>query len=161
MGFFDDALNKSVPGGNITTPLMVAAGALLMGKVFGAFGGSTQEAPANAPPQARPLPPGQPGAQEGGGLLGGLGGLLGRLQQAGYGNVANSWVGPGENEPIQPAQLGGALGQQTVSDLARQAGVSEQELLAQLSKVLPNLVNNLTPNGRLPTPNEVSVWNQR
>ena len=104
---------------------------------------------------------GQATAAQEGGLLGGLGGLLSRLQQAGQGDVANSWVGPGENVPIPPTQLGSALGQQTVSDLARQAGVSEQELLAQLSKVLPNLVNNLTPNGRLPTQSEVSVWNQR
>lgn len=161
MSFFEDAMNKSVPGGNLTTPLMVAAGALLLGKVFGAFGGSTQEAPASTAPAA---PPPQPSAQDqasGGGLLGGLGGLLSRLQQSGHGEVANSWVGTGENQPIQPTQLGSALGQQTVSDLARQAGVSEQELLAQLSKVLPNLVNNLTPHGRLPTEQEVSVWNTR
>ncbi|MBV9653313.1 MAG: DUF937 domain-containing protein [Acetobacteraceae bacterium] len=159
MAFFDDALRKSVPDGNITTPLMVAAGALLLGKMFGGFGGgSTAGAPAST---TATLPQGQsPAETGGGGLLSGLGGLLGRLQQAGHGEVANSWVGTGENAPIQPGQLGSALGQQNVSDLARQAGVSEQELLAQLSKVLPNLVNNLTPEGRLPTAHEVSAWNR-
>jgi len=169
MAFFDDALKNAVPGGKISTPLMVAAGALLLGKMFGGGfgGGSTAPAPASTAPLPRGQIPtgsssmGQATAAQEGGLLGGLGGLLSRLQQAGQGDVANSWVGPGENVPIQPTQLGSALGQQTVSDLARQAGVSEQELLAQLSKVLPNLVNNLTPNGRLPTQSEVSVWNQR
>ncbi len=168
MAFFDDALKNAVPGGNISTPLMVAAGALLLGKMFGGGfgGGGAPETQVSAPGGSVPLPrgqmPSQPAAsQESGGLLGGLGGLLSRLQQAGHGDVANSWVGPGQNAPIEPTQLGSALGQQTVSDLARKAGVSEQELLAQLSRVLPNLVNNLTPQGRLPTQNEVSVWNQR
>jgi uncharacterized protein YidB (DUF937 family) len=73
------------------------------------------------------------------------------LNQGGLREAANSWVGTGPNAPVQPGQLGGALGQKTVSDLARQAGLSEDELLTQLSRVLPGLVDKLTPNGRLPT----------
>ena len=147
MGMFDDAFSSAVPGGNMAKPLMIAAGVLLLGKMFGGIGGSAQ-------PTA-PAPQG--GANPDQGLIGGLGGLLDRLKQAGQGNVANSWVSTGPNVPIQPAQLNSALGQQTVSDLARQAGVSEQELLSHLSQVLPNLVDKLTPAGRLPTQNE--VWN--
>ena len=104
------------------------------------------------------MPQGMP---QGGGLLGGLGGLLSQLTQAGHGQVANSWVGPGQNAPIQPGQLGSALGQTTVSDLARSAGMSEQDLLAQLSRVLPGVVDKLTPDGRVPSqPEIVSRWNQ-
>ena len=126
MAFFDDALKNAIPGGSISKPLLVAAGTLLLGKMFsGGFGGGSTAEPSASPVS---LPRGQapasqaPATGESGGLLGGLGGLLSRLQQAGYGDVASSWVGSGENASIQPTQLGSALGQQTVSDLARRGG---------------------------------------
>nr|WP_294501061.1 YidB family protein [uncultured Rhodopila sp.] len=148
MGLFDDA----VPGGNITKPLMVALGALLVGKMLS--GGS---APAEAP---APVP--QPSAgPQGGGFMGGLGGLLDKLSNAGHGSTVSSWLGNGQNEPIQPTQLQTALGQTTIADLARQAGISEQELLAQLAQSLPGVVDKLTPNGRVPSQPEIqSVWNR-
>lgn len=143
MGFFDDA----VPGGNIAKPLMVALGALLVGKLMS--GGSTPTQ-ATAPTPSGAVPP-----QQGGGLFGGLGGLLEKLSSAGHSEAVNSWVGPGQNAPIQPDKLGSALGQTTVSDLARSAGMSEQELVAQLSRVLPGVVDKLTPNGRIPNQAEI------
>jgi uncharacterized protein YidB (DUF937 family) len=145
MGLFDDALKGAVPGGDLATPIAIAAGALLLGKLFG--GGAS--APTPAPQQS-----GAPAA--GGGLLGGLSDLVQKFQTAGHGDVVNSWVGPGANAPIQPSQVGSALGQQTISDLARRSGLSEQELLAQLAQALPTIVNKLTPNGRLPTQGEVA-----
>lgn len=148
MGFFDDA----VPGGNITKPLIVALGALLVSKMIG--GGS-------APPQATAATSGtidSSGSQSGqGALLGGLGGLLERLSSAGHGDAVASWLGAGQNAPIQPDKLGSALGQTTVGDLARAAGISERELLAQLSRVLPGVVDKLTPNGRIPNVEEVKA----
>ena len=137
MGLFDDA----VPGGSIAKPLMVALGALLVGKMMGSFGQSDTPSTSQA---ARPSQPGGGGGSGGfipGGLSGGLGSLLERLTSAGHGDVANSWVSPGPNRPIQPGQLGSALGQTTVTELARHAGMSEQELLAQLSRVLPGVVD--------------------
>jgi uncharacterized protein YidB (DUF937 family) len=136
MGIFDDA----IPGGAIAKPLMIALGALLVGKMMTS---SHEETPAAAPAAA--------GDQAQGGLMGGLGGLLDRLSGAGHAETANSWVGTGQNAPIQPAQLGTALGQSTIADLARNSGMSEQELLAQLSRVLPGVVDKLTPDGRVPT----------
>ena len=161
MGLFDDA----VPGGNIAKPLMIALGALVVGKMMsGGSGASAQPAPQQAPPQQAPgggLLGGLVGSLAGGGLAGGLGGLLNQLSNAGHGETANSWVGPGQNAPIQPTQLGSALGQTTVSDLARSAGMSEQDLLAQLSRVLPGVVDKLTPDGRVPTQAELMArWNQ-
>ncbi len=154
MGLFDDA----VPGGSIAKPLMIALGALVVGKMMS--GGST---PA---PQTAPAPQSAPGGGflgglTGGGLAGGLGGLLSQLSNAGHAETANSWVGPGQNAPIQPTQLGSALGQTTVSELAQHAGISEQELLSQLSRVLPGVVDKLTPDGRIPTQAELLArWNQ-
>jgi uncharacterized protein YidB (DUF937 family) len=146
MGLFDDA----VPGGNITKPLLVALGALLVGKMMSGSGA----------PEPAPAPvPGAGGGAQGG--FGGLSGLLDKLTNAGHGSTVSSWLGNGQNAPIQPTQLQSALGQTTISDLARHAGISEQELLAQLSQSLPGVVDKLTPGGRVPAPAEIrSIWNQ-
>ncbi len=154
MGLFDNA----VPGGGIGKPLMVALGALLVGKMMGG-GGRSDYAPTSGPGMSQPGsgPLGgllQGGA--GGGLLGGLGGLLDRLRSSGQGEVADSWVGTGANAPIEPHQLGNALGQTTISDLARQSGMTEQEVLSQLSRVLPGVVDKLTPGGRIPDQTEIA-----
>jgi uncharacterized protein YidB (DUF937 family) len=92
-----------------------------------------------------------------GGLVGGLGGLLDKLQSAGHGDVVKSWLGPGANQPIEPGQLRSALGQETVSDVARRAGTSEQDLLSQLAQNLPQFVDKLTPNGRIPSLQEIAA----
>jgi len=141
MGIFDDA----VPGGSISKPIMVALGALLVGKLLGAGGSQTDPAAQQANPQAGD-----------GGLLGGLGGLLGKLTEAGQGDTVDSWLQPGQNKPIAPGSLNDALGSKTISDLARQAGISEQELLNQLSTVLPGVVDKLTPRGQLPTQEQIA-----
>ncbi len=159
MGLFDDA----VPEGSIAKPLMIALGALVVGKMMS--GGSSAPAPQAAPaPQSAPgggLLGGLTGGGLAGGLAGGLGGLLSQLSNAGHGEAASSWVGSGQNAPIQPTQLGSALGQTTVSELAQHAGISEEELLSQLSRVLPGVVDKLTPDGRVPTQAELLArWNQ-
>jgi uncharacterized protein YidB (DUF937 family) len=149
MGMFDDA----VPGGNIAKPVLIALGTLLVGRMLS--GGSSQTQAPSPMPNTTPQP--QPQMQQGGGVIGGLGGLLDRLTSAGHGDAVNSWVGPGQNVPIPPNNLGTALGQTTVSDLARSAGISEQELLAQLSRVLPGVVDKLTPDGRVPSNAEIAA----
>jgi len=88
----------------------------------------------------------------------GLGALLERFQQSGYGHVADSWIGRGQNQPIAPDQLQEALGPETVNDFARQTGVSEDEALAQLSEGLPTMVDRLTPEGRIPDEQEMATW---
>jgi uncharacterized protein YidB (DUF937 family) len=86
-----------------------------------------------------------------GGLLGsGLNDLLGRFQHNGYGDLANSWIGTGPNRAISPQQLQEALGPDTVSSLAEQAGVSDIDLLSGLSRDLPDAVDQLTPSGEIP-----------
>jgi uncharacterized protein YidB (DUF937 family) len=149
MGAFDDAMKNAVPGGNLATPIAVAVGALILGKMFG---GGSAPSPAPAPGRVAPPPaPSVPTDAPAGSILGGLGGLIGKLTAGGAAPQVNSWVGPGQNQPIQPGQLGSALGQSTLNDLSARTGMSQQELLNQLATVLPQLINHLTPNGRMPT----------
>jgi len=140
-------IHSAVPGGSIAKPLMLALGALLASGVL--FKGSGTEKPAPKAPDTKP----NKGA---GGLLGGLGGLLENFQKSGHGNVVNSWVGPGENQPVTPGQLGSALGPDIIKALAQRSGLSEEDLARQLSQVLPGVVDKLTPNGRFPTQAELS-----
>ena len=89
---------------------------------------------------------------------GGLGGLLDRLTQAGHGDVADSWVSPGENRQLAPHQLEQALDPNTIDELARRSGLSRDELLRQLSQHLPTAVDRLTPQGRRPTAENMGHW---
>jgi hypothetical protein len=96
MANLDDVVRSAVPGGNIAKPLMIALLGLLASGAL--FKGTGAQNPAPKPQQA-------PADEGAGGLLGGLGGLLERFQQSGHGNVSNSWVGNGQNQPVQPGQL--------------------------------------------------------
>ena len=142
----EDVIQKAVPGG-IGKPLILALLALLASGAL--FGRGSKEGSATKGPQAAP-------DEGGGGLLEGLGGLVDKLQKGGLGNLVNSWVGPGQNQPVSPHQLGPALGPDIIKTLAQRSGLSEEELIRQLSQVLPGLVDKLTPNGRLPTLAELS-----
>ena len=89
-------------------------------------------------------------------ISGGLGDVLKQLQQSGLGDTANSWVGAGNNKPVAPGDLAKALGADQINALASQAGLSRDELLQGLSQYLPQVIDHLTPDGRLPTDSEVS-----
>jgi uncharacterized protein YidB (DUF937 family) len=89
-------------------------------------------------------------------ISGGLGDLLKQLQQGGHGETANSWVGAGANKAISPGDLANALGADQIDQLTSQSGLSKNELLDGLSQYLPQVIDHLTPDGRLPTANEVS-----
>lgn len=87
-------------------------------------------------------------------LSGGLGDLLKQFQQNGLGDVANSWVGTGVNKPVESSDLAKALGADQLDALTNQTGLSRNELLEGLSQYLPQVVDSMTPNGRLPTEQE-------
>jgi uncharacterized protein YidB (DUF937 family) len=89
-------------------------------------------------------------------LSGGLGDLLNQFQQAGHGETANSWVSPGPNKQISPRDLAGALGADQISSLIAQSGLTREQLLEGLSQHLPEVINHLTPHGRLPTESDLS-----
>jgi uncharacterized protein YidB (DUF937 family) len=81
---------------------------------------------------------------------GALGGLLQKFQQAGMGNVANSWVSNGPNQQVSPDQLQQVFGQQQVNQWAQQSNMQPHDLLSQLSQYLPHAVDHMTPNGQMP-----------
>jgi uncharacterized protein YidB (DUF937 family) len=161
------------------SPLTMAILGLLAWKAVKHFSGSQPGAsPAPAPSSGHSVNTGLPGGGGMGGglgdvLKGGLGGLLAggaagsvisgglgdllkQFQQNGQGDTANSWVGPGPNKQISPGDLATALGADQIDTLASQSGLSRDELLTGLSRHLPEAIDHLTPQGRLPTESELS-----
>jgi uncharacterized protein YidB (DUF937 family) len=136
--------------------------------------GMHPEAQAGGTPGAQPQASTPPGGGSLGGMLGGgglggmLGGILGggalsgglqdlmkQFQQNGHGDKADSWVSTGPNKPIAPHELEQALGSDRIDWLTRETGMSREQLLAGLSTALPQTVDKLTPNGRVPSEQEI------
>jgi uncharacterized protein YidB (DUF937 family) len=85
-----------------------------------------------------------------GGEGGGLGALLQQLQAAGLGEQAQSWVGTGQNLPVSGEQLQNVFGGDQMSQMAEKMGLSVGDLGSQMSQMLPQVVDQLTPNGQMP-----------
>jgi uncharacterized protein YidB (DUF937 family) len=96
------------------------------------------------------------GGAAGGVLSGGLNDLLKQFQQNGHGEVAQSWIGSGPNKTISPDNLEDALGADRINTLSSLSGMSREDLLNGLSQQLPDVVDQLTPDGRLPTDQEAA-----
>jgi uncharacterized protein YidB (DUF937 family) len=94
------------------------------------------------------------GGAAGGILSGGLADLIKQFQNNGQGDKAETWVAKGPNKPISPVELEQALGPDRVAWLMRETGLSREELLAGLSRELPNAIDQLTPEGHVPTPQD-------
>jgi uncharacterized protein YidB (DUF937 family) len=91
------------------------------------------------------------GTNSGALLSGGLGELVDRFKQSGHGDTADSWVKSGPNKQCTAAQLEQAIGPEVMEALAKQTGLSREELVARLCRDLPDAVDKYTPEGRLPT----------
>ena len=81
---------------------------------------------------------------------GGIQGLLAKMQQAGMGAQAQSWIGTGQNQPISPDALSQIFGQGQLGQIAQQLGMSQQEVAGGLSRTLPDVVDEMTPQGQSP-----------
>jgi uncharacterized protein YidB (DUF937 family) len=175
MGLLDDAVsetNNAVPGGDFTKPLMIAAGALLLGHLFGGR--------SSAPAAPAPVAPAPPQASGGGGLFGELGGVLGNLansqlggalagaaagtavsgglgslvnqfRNAGLGQQVESWVANGPNHSITADQINAVIGQGKIAEIAQQAGIDPAQMSQLLAQALPHLIDKLTPGGQIPS----------
>lgn len=86
-----------------------------------------------------------------GGPYGGLAGLMQQFQQAGLGQQAGSWVSKGENMPISADQLTKVFGSSQIEQMASNVGMDASQFGGQLSQLLPQLIDQLTPNGQVPT----------
>lgn len=91
------------------------------------------------------------GSSTGAILSGGLGGLLDQFRQAGLGDRADSWVGKGPNQEIGDGELSQALGEDTLTELAEKTGLSREEIVTRLQRDLPKAVDDLTPDGKIPS----------
>jgi uncharacterized protein YidB (DUF937 family) len=81
---------------------------------------------------------------------GGLEGTLAKLRENGLAAQADSWVGPGPNETITPAELERAFGGSEFDSLAAPLGKSADEMRTALAEIMPELVHQLTPQGQIP-----------
>lgn len=148
-------------GGN---PLLTALLPVVLGMLLGRQGGATSAGGGAglAEVLGGMLGGGRQGAGIGdvlGGLLGGGGGgsgagglqaLLEQFQRAGFGEQASSWVSTGDNLPLPPGAIGQVFGDETLAQIARQAGVSEADASAGLAHLLPEVVDRVTPDGQAP-----------
>jgi uncharacterized protein YidB (DUF937 family) len=164
----DRSASPSTGSGGMS-PLTMAILGLLAYKAIKHFSGNQQQT--TTPPgggASAPVPPGGLGGALGGllggaaggaagsVLSGGLGDLMKQLQQGGLGNAASTWVRNGPNNSVSPSDLSKALGADQINMLASQTGMSSDELLQNLAKHLPDVINHLTPEGRLPTEQELA-----
>ena len=81
---------------------------------------------------------------------GGLEGIIQSFQQGGLGEIVNSWVSTGQNLPMSAEQIQSILGGVSLSGLAAQRGVSPEQVSDSLADVLPQLIDQMTPDGKVP-----------
>ncbi len=130
----------------------------ILGGMFGGKPGGTARPPAGAGGLGDLLGGLLAGGAAGTVLSGGLDNLIKDLQANGYGKAAQSWVGTGPNESISPSDLESALGGDVLDTLSAQTGLSRNELAQGLCQELPEMVDEFTPNGRLPTEQDIARW---
>ena len=118
----------------------------LLGQVMGGMMGGAGQAPMQAQSQNPLLQIALQMLQQNGGLSG----VLGKMQQAGYGEQAQSWIGTGQNMPIDAGALSQIFGQGQLGQLAQQFGLSPDQASGGLAQVLPQVMDRMTPQGQVP-----------
>jgi uncharacterized protein YidB (DUF937 family) len=161
MGLLDGILGGGMRRGGMSPITMALLGLLAYKTMKGKnlsdmFGGATQRSGGLGGLLQGGLGGLLGGGAAGGLLSNGLNDLLKQFQTNGQSEKANSWVSTGQNQPIQPDELERALGEERISWLMQQTGMSRQDLLTGLSQELPAAVDELTPDGRIPSEQEVS-----
>lgn len=149
------------------SPIAKGVMLVLAAKAWQAY--SAQRAAGGAAPAGAAQSSGGIGAFGAGSLLGGLAGMIGGLggagalgglmrqfEQTGFGEHARSWIGGGENEPIEPEQVETVLGGQTLNELARRFQIPIEQLKTELASALPEAVDQLTPRGKLPSDTDLA-----
>ena len=128
MGLLDGLLGNLMGGnsGGSSNPLLQIAMQMLANKGGGGTGGGALDS------------------------MGGLSGIVSAFQKGGLGHLADSWVGSGENLPVSGDQLTQVLGSDKIGAIASQLGMSQGDAAGGLARILPDLINHVTPNGQMP-----------
>lgn len=86
---------------------------------------------------------------------GGFAGFLNRFKKAGLGDLADSWVTSGANAPISYEQTESAFGTETLNEISEQVGIDYKTTVSATAYLIPHLVNDLTPNGKVPNESDL------
>ena len=145
MGLFDQVIGGvtgSQGESSSTSPLVKALLLLLAAKAFTSYTNRPKASQAPRAPDKTNTSSDtiQSGILKGAPSLSGLSTLLKRLTNGGLGGPVKSWVGPGQNEPVPPDQLQKALGPDVIDKLQQQTGMPRDQLMAELSRILPQVV---------------------
>jgi uncharacterized protein YidB (DUF937 family) len=84
---------------------------------------------------------------------GGLSGLIEKFQKNGLEDVISSWIGTGANQPVSADQISNTLGTERITEVAGKVGVSPNHIAESLASILPQLIDKLTPDGKVPDDN--------
>jgi len=82
--------------------------------------------------------------------VGGIPGLIEKFKGKGLGDIMASWISTGKNLPISADQIKQVLGSDTVKQIAAKLGISSEDMSKHLAELLPQVIDKLTPNGKLP-----------
>ncbi len=88
--------------------------------------------------------------------IGGLQGLIQTFKEKGLGDAMSSWISTGENQPVSGDQIQHALGGNFIQQIAEQLGSSKSEVSGGLANLLPDIIDKLTPTGKLPEGDQIS-----
>ena len=151
-------LGGSQRGRGTVSPTVLAVLGLLAYRTLkgkGRLAGLLQGSPAAAGAPGAPAASSPAAGLSGGSRLGGLKELLDRFRQNNPNSAAQSWVSTGPNQPISASELERALGGERIDWLTAQTGMTKDQLLAGLAASLPDAIDKLTPDGRVPTEEEL------
>ena len=135
------------------SPLTKVLLALLAAKAASSYFGRDDAKAKETAPESAPSTPEASSATIESGILAGLpslGSLLDHLRSGGLGDKVDSWVDKGENKQVVPHELDKALGPDTVDELSKETGLPKDSVLKQLADLLPQAIDKLTPDGKLP-----------
>lgn len=144
MGLLDDVMGAALGGGK-DSPLGGMLGGMLGGSGAGGFGELLKQFGGEGGQSANLMAALMGLVQQ----MGGFEGVLQRFQQAGFGELVQSWLSTGGNAALNPAQLQQVFGPEAISQVAQQAGMSAQQAGAAISQLLPELINQFSPQGAL------------
>ena len=148
--------HPAVPGDSLTKPLIIALLALLASRYLDGGGQKAFSDAAGVNPTPSRTLPESPANSSPSSILEGLGWLIERFRREGLDDTVDTWVKSGPNKRVAPNDISAVLGGDVVWELSRRTGLSRDRVVVELSNLLPTLVDKLTPNGQLPTLQEIA-----